>query len=135
MSRRFLDILLGSGLAFLAVAAANGLRAPAEVRAADAAPAAPEFVMATGTQPHGGALLFLLDSKTRVLTCYEAEGGPKATRGLTFVGARKVEWDMYATGYNDKSEYSYQDMVKRFEAEAAKAQGDAPADGAASKDK
>ncbi len=79
-----------------------------------------EFQMATGTAAHGGALLFVLNARTRTLNVYEAEGGSRATRGITFVASRKIDRDLYVTGYNDKSEYSYQDLVERFRVEEAR---------------
>ncbi len=93
-----------------------------------------DFIMATGASLQGGALLFLLNTRTRVLNVYEAEGGTRTTRGLTFVASRKIERDLYVTGYNDKSEYSYQDLLKRFEVEEARSRaletpGAGPEDG------
>lgn len=79
-----------------------------------------EFQMATGTAAHGGALLFILNTRSRVLNVYEAEGGSRATRGLTFVASRKIERDPFVTGYNDKSEYSYQDLGERLRVEESR---------------
>ena len=80
------------------------------------------FLMATAKATTGGALLFLLNTQSRVLNVYEADGGTRATRGLTFVASRKIERDLYVTGYNDRSEYSYQDLVERFRLEETRAE-------------
>ncbi len=113
--RRFFDVALGAlaGAGVLSLAAS--LRHPEPIRADDAAPSNPQskFLMTTGASVHGGVLLFLLDTETRGLLVYEAEGGSKGTRGITLVAARKVDQDVFVTGYNDKSEYSYSDLVKR----------------------
>lgn len=118
---RLLDFLFGA----LAGAGVLALLSPSHV--VDAAPSqdpmtatSDDFVVATGTAAHGGALLFVLNTRTRVLNVYEAEGGSRATRGVTFVASRKIERDLYVTGYNDKSEYSYQDLVERFRVEESR---------------
>ncbi|MBI4879151.1 MAG: hypothetical protein HY812_05755 [Planctomycetes bacterium] len=116
--RRILDFLFGA----LAAAGLMGwlLQDEGTPVRADETSGAGEFLMATGAPLQGGALLFVLNTRTRVLNVYEAEGGTRTTRGLTFVASRKIERDLYVTGYNDKSEYSYQDLLKRFEMEEAR---------------
>lgn len=93
---------------------------PAPVAAAQAEIAPPQFVLESGTGKFGGPILFVLDTKSRVLSIYEAEGGTPATRGITWLGARKIEHDINTTFYNDKSEVSYSDLKQRFEAEFSK---------------
>lgn len=116
--RRWLDFLFGAlagaGLWSFAVGSPWGRvsAAPAEEPS--------EFLMTTGTAAHGGALLFVLNTATRTLNVYEAEGGSRATQGVTFVASRKIDRDLYVTGYNDKSEYSYQDLVERFRVKEAR---------------
>jgi len=80
------------------------------------------FLMETAKATTGGALLFVLNTRSRVLNVYEADGGTRATRGVTFVGSRKIERDLYVTGYNDRSEYSYQDLLERFRVEETRAE-------------
>lgn len=125
MSRRLLDFLLGALTATALVGWWSASRG-GEVVAAPAPGAEDEFLMTTGTAAHGGALLFVLNTRTRTLNVYEAEGGSRATRGVTFVASRKIERDLYVTGYNDKSEYSYQDLVERIRAEEARTGSDRP---------
>lgn len=79
-----------------------------------------EYVIRTESSSTGTALVFLLNTRTQVLNVYEAEGGTRATRGLSFVASRKIARDIFVTGYNDRSEYSYQDLLKRFELEEAR---------------
>lgn len=111
----FFEFALGA----TAAAAVAGLaRGPTEVRAEEPAPpAGAEIAMEVGTSSTGTALVFLLNQRTQVLAVYEAEGGSRATRGLSFIAARKIARDIHVTGYNDRSEYSYQDLLKRFELE------------------
>lgn len=79
-----------------------------------------EYVIRTESSSTGTALVFVLNTRTQVLNVYEAEGGTRATRGLSFVASRKIARDIHVTGYNDRSEYSYQDLLKRFELEEAR---------------
>lgn len=79
-----------------------------------------EFIVRSAASSSGTALLFVLNQRTKVLSLYEGEGGSRATRGLSLVASRKIERDNYVTGYNDRSEYSYQDLVKRFQLEEAR---------------
>jgi len=132
MSPRILDFALGAVTAVSLMGWFVAAQGDDVVAAAQVDGAGPEdFLMATGTAAHGGALLFVLNTKTRTLNVYEAEGGSRATRGVTFVASRKIERDLYVTGYNDKSEYSYQDLVERIRAEEARVRGtdQAPVDG------
>lgn len=93
---------------------------PAPVAARESGESAPQFVLESGTGKFGGPILFVLDTKSKVLSIYEAEGGTPATRGLTWLGARKIEHDVNTTFYNDKSEVSYSDLKQRFETEFSK---------------
>lgn len=111
-SHRALDVLGGAALAVLLMRAFVGGEV---ISAREPIPASqPEYLISTSALPHGGVLVAVFNTETEVLTTYEAEGGTKATRGLTFVGARKVARDIFVTGYNDKSEYSYQELVERI---------------------
>jgi hypothetical protein len=35
--------------------------------------------------------------------------------GLRFVAGRNIDLDLQVSGYNDKSEYTYREMVEQFE--------------------
>lgn len=111
-SHRLLDVLGGAALAVLLLRALGGGGVIAAREPVDASQ--PEYLISTSALPHGGVLVAVFNTETEVLTTYEAEGGTRATRGLTFVGARKVARDIFVTGYNDKSEYSYQELVERI---------------------
>jgi hypothetical protein len=111
-SHRALDMLGGAAIAVLLTRVFVG---GGTIDAREPATALqPEYLISTSALPHGGVLVAVFNTETEVLTTYEAEGGTKATRGLTFVGARKVARDIFVTGYNDKSEYSYQELVERI---------------------
>lgn len=127
MSRRLLDFLFGAVTAAALLGWWSVTSGVFGVEGVDAAPTDPnasgEFLMSTGTAAHGGALLFVLNTKTQTLSVYEAEGGSRATRGVTFVASRKIARDLYVSGYNDKSEYSYQDLVERIRVEEGRKGG------------
>jgi hypothetical protein len=112
------DFLLGAACAAVIVSV---LRGPDRVVAADSGPSQPPpYVLESATGKYGGPLLFVLDTKSKVLSVYEAEGGTPATRGLTWIASRKIEFDSYTTMYNDKSETSYSALKQRFEDEFSK---------------
>lgn len=119
--QRILDFLMGGMAAAGLLTLLTGWGHFGGSVAAEEGPAeAGEFQLATGNSATGGALLFVLNTRSRVLNVYEAEGGSRATRGLAFVASRKIERDLYVTGYNDKSEYSYRDLVERIRIEEAR---------------
>lgn len=112
------DFVLGLACA---AAVAGWFVRPEPVRALEPGEASTgEFVMTTGTGKYGGPLLFVLNTKSKVLAVYEAEGGTPATRGITWVGARKIEYDMYTTLLHDKSETSYSELKAKFLEEQSK---------------
>jgi hypothetical protein len=126
MSRSLRDMLIGA-LAATAIAALWPRAEP--VAALEGAAGNSDYLIATGTSKYSGALLFLFDTRSKVLAVYEAEGGTAATRGVTWVGARKLEWDTHTTELNDKSEHSFNEMKQLFlDRQAALGTGDA-ADG------
>jgi hypothetical protein len=45
---------------------------------------------------------------------YQANGGSESTQGLKLVGARRIDLDLQLYGFNDQSEYSYEELQKRF---------------------
>ena len=77
--------------------------------------AAGDLIAVTGSWGVGTQVLYVVDAKTRNLAVYEARGGSKSTRRLTFVGARKIDLDLQLEGYNDESEFDYQALRQRFE--------------------
>ncbi len=73
------------------------------------------FVAVTGSYGVGTSVLYLLDTTSRQLAVYEARGGSSEQRRLVLVGARRIDLDLKLEGYNDHSEYQYQDLRKLFE--------------------
>ena len=72
------------------------------------------MIAATGIDVTGSSILYLVDTETRQLAVYQAQGGTKSTMSVKFVGARNIDLDLQVNGYNDKSEYSYADLAKEF---------------------
>ena len=77
--------------------------------------AANGFVAVTGSYGVGTSVLYVLDTERRQIAVYEARGGAKATRRLTLVGARRIDLDLQLEGYNDESEFSFEDLERLFE--------------------
>ena len=82
------------------------------------------FIAVTSPIGSGEAVLFLIDSKTEQLAVYRF----RRRKGLEFLAARKVDYDLKVTGYEDISKYSrdemkriYQKSIARAAAKAAKA--------------
>jgi len=81
------------------------------------------FIAVTGSYGVGTSVLYVLDTENRQLAVYEARGGSLGTRRLTLVGARRIDLDLRLQGYNDKSEFSFGELQRRFEQRGA-ASGD-----------
>jgi len=86
-------------------------------------PAAPAYgtadsngsmIAVTGVDVTGGSLLFLIDTQTRHLSVYQAQGGTSSTSNLRWVGGRNIDLDLQVDGFNDKSEISYKELARRF---------------------
>ena len=73
------------------------------------------FVAVTGSYGVGTSVLYLIDTENRQLAVYEARGGSTEQRRIVLVGARKIDLDLKLHGYNDRSEYEYDDLQKLFE--------------------
>jgi hypothetical protein len=91
--------------------------------------AAHDLIAVTGSYGVGTSVLYVLDAKTRNLAVYEARGGSLNSRRLFLVGARRIDLDMQLLGYNDESEFGYEELDKRFKERGGKppAAGEAPA--------
>jgi hypothetical protein len=83
--------------------------------------AANGFIAVTGSYGVGTSVLYLMDTKTNQLAVYEARGGSVNSRRLYLVGARRVDLDLQLEGYNDQSEWSYDQLRQRFEKKGIKA--------------
>lgn len=73
------------------------------------------FVAVTGSYGVGTSVLYLVDTVGRQLAVYEARGGSTEQRRLVLVGARRIDLDLQLRGYNDRSEYDYDDLRKLFD--------------------
>jgi len=73
------------------------------------------MIAVTGVDVTGTAILYVIDTVDPHIAVYQANGGAKGTQGIKFVAARKIGLDLKLDGLNDKSEFSYSDLEKRFE--------------------
>lgn len=80
------------------------------------------MIAVTGIDLTGSSILYLVDTERRQLAVYQASGGTDSMQGLKLVGARKIDLDLQLEGFNDKSEYSFEELQKRFD-ENARASG------------
>lgn len=71
------------------------------------------MIAVTGTDVTGASVLYLVDTHKMRLAIYQANS-TGSNQGVRFVGARRIELDMELDGYNDKSEYSFKDLEKKF---------------------
>ena len=72
------------------------------------------MIAVTGMDLTGSSVLYLVDTVNRHLAIYQASGGSGSTQGLKLVGARRIDLDLQLDGYNDRSEYSVQELEKKF---------------------
>ncbi|MCZ6598735.1 MAG: hypothetical protein O7B99_13945 [Planctomycetota bacterium] len=77
------------------------------------------MIAVTGIDVTGSSILFVIDTIDRQLAVYQASGGSESTMGVKFVAGRNIDLDLQVYGYNDKSRYSYRDMLEQFEERAA----------------
>lgn len=68
----------------------------------------------TGSYGIGTSVLYVVDTEKQQLAVYEARGGARGSRRLYLVGARRIDLDLQLLGYNDTSDYLYEDLQKRF---------------------
>ena len=73
------------------------------------------FLAVTGSYGVGTSVLYLIDTNSRQLAVYEARGGGADQRRIVLVGARRIDLDLQLPGYNDRSEYEYNDLKKLFD--------------------
>ncbi|WP_145064805.1 hypothetical protein [Engelhardtia mirabilis] len=72
------------------------------------------MIAVTGVDLTGSSVLYLVDTESKQLACYQATGGSSSTQGLKLIGARRIDLDLQLHGFRDKSEYSYRDLEKQF---------------------
>ncbi len=78
------------------------------------------MIAVTGVDMTGQSILYLIDTETKHICVYQATGGSKSTRGIQFLGARRIDLDLQLDGFNDRSEsdgrpLGYKELLKRFE--------------------
>lgn len=72
------------------------------------------MIAVTGIDLTGSSILYLVDTERRQLAVYQASGGTDSMQGVKLVGARKIDLDLQLEGFNDKSQYSYEELEKKF---------------------
>lgn len=72
------------------------------------------MIAVTGTDITGASILYLVDTVNNRLAIYQAQGGAEGTRGVTFIGARRIDLDMQLNGLNDRSEWTYKKLEDEF---------------------
>lgn len=81
------------------------------------------MIAVCGVDATGSSILYLVDTEAKQLAVYQANGGGRATQNVRLVGARKIDLDLQLVGFHDDSEYSYEDLEKRFAASEQAAAG------------
>ena len=75
------------------------------------------FVAVTTPIGSGESALFVLDSEREQITVYRYS----RNKGLAFLAARKIDYDLKIDGYEDKSDYSRAKLKIQYEKQVAKA--------------
>ncbi len=104
-SSQFLPLLLAALLG--AVLVRLSMPAPVQAQSADGGR---RFVAVTGPYQDGVSLLYVLDQAHNRLMVYEGKGGAANSRKVSLVGVRNIAHDSQLDGFNDDSEYSFQDL-------------------------
>lgn len=71
------------------------------------------MIAVTGTDVTGASVLYLVDTQRMRLAVYQAASTGQ-NMGVRFIGARRIELDMELNGYNDNSEYSFNELEQQF---------------------
>ena len=114
-------LLLASGLALCALGVAGdaaGQQQPQPLPTISAfatADSNDKMIAVTGLDVTGSSILYLVDTETRRLAVYQAQGGADSTMGIKLVGARNIDLDLRLDGYKDKSEYTFKELASMFE--------------------
>lgn len=82
------------------------------------------MIAVTGPDVTGGSLLWLVDTQSRHISVYQAQGGTASTASIKWVGGRNIDLDLQVDGFNDKSEHSFKDLASRFAQNGAAATSD-----------
>ena len=57
----------------------------------------------------------MIDTESKQLAVYQAQGGTSSTMNVKFIGGRRIDLDLQVYGYNDESDYSYEELQQEFE--------------------
>jgi uncharacterized Zn-binding protein involved in type VI secretion len=79
------------------------------------------MIAVTGVDVTGGSILYLIDTESRHMSVYSAQGGTASTSNIKWLGGRNIDLDLQVDGFNDKSEISYKELAKRFAENGASA--------------
>src|SRR5688572_21014458 len=84
------------------------------VTAAATADSNNRMIAVTGTDITGASILYLVDTVNNRLAVYQAQGGADGSRGVNFIGARRIDLDLQLDGWNDRSEWTYKKLKDEF---------------------
>ena len=79
------------------------------------ASAANGILAVTGSYGIGTSVLYVIDTRRRQLSVYEARGGSEGTRRVIHVGSRRIDLDLQLESFNDESRYSPAELSRLFE--------------------
>ena len=69
------------------------------------------MIAVTGMDVTGASILYLVDTESKQLAIYQANGGGKSTQGVRLVGARRIDLDLQLLGFNDKTKDGDTDLL------------------------
>ncbi|MCY2960955.1 MAG: hypothetical protein NTY35_12395 [Planctomycetota bacterium] len=73
-----------------------------------------QMIAVTGIDLTGSSILYLVDTQKKQLAIYQATGGTESMQGVKLVGARRIDLDLQLEGFNDRSQYPYEELEQRF---------------------
>jgi len=73
-----------------------------------------QMIAVTGIDLTGTSILYLVDTEKKQLAIYQATGGSESMQGVKLVGARRIDLDLQLEGFNDRSQYPYDELEQRF---------------------
>jgi hypothetical protein len=72
------------------------------------------MIAVTGTDITGASILYLVDTVNNRLAVYQAQGGSENSRGVNFIGARRIDLDLQLDGWNDRSDWTYKKLRDEY---------------------
>jgi hypothetical protein len=72
------------------------------------------MIAVTGIDLTGSSVLYLIDTVNHQMAVYQAMGGSDATQSVKLIGARRIDLDLQLYGFNDKSQYRYEELQQKF---------------------